>query len=287
MTFDHAGSGRKVTGAGESRRSDDVEVSAVQPVTVLPVPVAGLNLARGDQGALRKPVRRTVATSSPILGVIRRTKADFQNGYIEGYQYNSAGEPQGFVSGLRDGLAELVQGGFINRQAAGQILQGHQWAVQYPTGWDADFNRHADDEEQFEDGRVAGYAFGFDQGYEEALSQYGYARQYAAIPQANIRAALQDNNGKCVYCNVNANADVDHVYPLKWHWKTRGATMGAARSNEANHLNNLVGACANCNRSKGSKLLLNGWNPPAWPAHQWWPFGPLRAQQNNSPPPYW
>ena len=97
---------------------------------------------------------------------------------------------------------------------------------------------------------------------------------HASIPRSlpvNVLAAQNDNGGICVYCNINPIQDIDHVYPLKEHWRRKGATMQVTvRSNEANDLRNLVGACANCNRSKGSKLL-RAWNPPAWAAN-WWPL---------------
>ncbi len=81
---------------------------------------------------------------------------------------------------------------------------------------------------------------------------------------------------------------MDHVEPLKQHWRTRGSAMSLdARSTEANHRRNLVGACATCNRSKGARLLrTNGWWPGAWGA-TWWAFGPLRVTADNTPPPYW
>jgi len=221
--------------------------------------------------------------------VIRRSKLDYKAGYDQGYlQPPGRWDAQGFDSGLLDGLNELVTDGLIDRQAVRQITQNHPRIIQYPTGWDNDFDLYASASEQQQDGMTAGQGMGFDQGYEEALARYGYSRKYSAIPAGNILTAQGDNGGICVYCNNNPIQDIDHVYPLKEHWRRKGATMQqAARSAEANHIRNLVGACANCNRSKGSKLLRNGWNPPAWGGGPWWPYGPPRALQYNNPGPYW
>jgi hypothetical protein len=291
MDQEHASAERKPALAGKPTAAGPDTVQAPTSPVMRPVAVAGLLAAHTDRSQSERrggQVRRTRVANSTVGGVLRRSKADYTQGYDEGYLYNARhGEAQGFLSGFLDGIEELVQARLIVKQVAKDIVRNHPRTIQYPTGWDADFDASLSAFDHREDGRAAGYGFGFDQGYEEALARYGYARKYSAIPPVNTQAATNDNGGICVYCNASAIADIDHVYPLKEHWKARGAIMDQlTRSNEANHLNNLVGACANCNRSKGSKLLRAGWNPPAWGA-LWWPFGPNRAQVHNDPPPYW
>lgn len=218
---------------------------------------------------------------------IRRTMADYKAGYDTGYLQIRGRDPAGYPNGLLDGLEELVDDRVIDANTARAIRTNHPIVIAYPPGWDRHFRPRASDREHGEEGYASGRATGFDQGYEDAIAQYGYARKYSAIPAANVQTAAQDNNGFCVYCNAAAIADIDHIEPLKVHWKDQGAMMSMqARSAEANDLRNLVGACANCNRSKGSKRLWNGWNPPAWTT-TWWPFGPARVVAGNSPPPYW
>jgi hypothetical protein len=212
--------------------------------------------------------------------VIRRSMQDYTNEYDRGYR-------EEFWNGFHDGLDELVQGRVIDRNVVNQIVSGHRYAIQYLHGWDSTYDASANARDHREEGYASGRGAGFDQGYEEALAGYGYARKYSPIPGPNKRVAMGDNGGQCVYCNAAAIADIDHIEPLKVHWQTRGSTMDQSnRSAEANDTLNLVGACANCNRSKGSKRLKVGWNPPGWGA-RWWPFGPQRVANDNSPPPYW
>ena len=126
--------------------------------------------------------------------------------------------------------------------------------------------------------------------FRTAITEYGYKREYSAMNPGDRATALLDNGGICVYCNVAPCADVDHIEPLKVHWERFAHIDKLTRSAHANDLKNLVGTCANCNRSKGSRRLKVGWNPPspAWAgAGTWWPHGPARVTAANSPPPYW
>jgi hypothetical protein len=226
-------------------------------------------------------VRASAGAAGAGLLVIRRSPADYKQEYDRGYR-------EEFWQGFRDGLDELVDEEVIARNVVNQIVQGHHYNIQYLPGWNSTYNARDAAWEHREHGYDSGKGAGFDQGYEEALATYGYTRKYNPIPPQNRQLALQDNGGMCVYCNAAANADVDHIEPLKVHWQTRGSTMGQAqRSAEANDTLNLVGACATCNRSKGSKRLKHGWDPPDWDAMDWWPHGPQRVEDDNSPPPYW
>lgn len=56
-------------------------------------------------------------------------------------------------------------------------------------------------------------------------------------------ARYNDQDGKCAYCNKNLNGvyDADHVHPL-----SRGGS---------NYIENIVCACASCNRSKSDKAV--------------------------------
>lgn len=248
-------------------------------------PLARLRRAPGEMPRYRGS--GIVPTGGGGELVIRRTMADYKAGYDTGYLQIRGRDPAGYPNGLLDGLEELVEDRVIDANSARAIRANHPIVIAYPPGWDRHFRPRASDREHGEEGYASGRATGFDQGYEDAIAQYGYARKYSAIPAANMQTAAQDNNGFCVYCNAAAIADIDHIEPLKVHWKDQGAMMTVqARSAEANDLRNLVGACANCNRSKGSKRLWNGWNPPAWTT-TWWPFGPARVVAGNSPPPYW
>ena len=261
-----------------------------------PVAVVGLTLGgvhgpveqRADEGALTGLRRAHDRFAGPPTGtaglVVRRTLADYTNAYDAAY-------PAKYWEGFRDGLDELVDDGIIQRPLAGQILHQHNMVIQHPPGWDSQFDRADKARYHREFGKAEGEGIGFDQGYDDAVTLYGYTRKYSAMNPVDRQTALLDNGGVCVYCNAAPCADVDHIEPLKVHWQTGGAMLGLAqRSQEANDLRNLVGTCANCNRSKGSRRLKVGWNPPdpAWAgAGTWWPFGPARVIAGNSPPPYW
>jgi hypothetical protein len=263
-----------------------------------PVPVAGLTLdrvrapdeQRADGGAgtaLAGLQRAHDRFAGPPTGgglVVRRTFQDYTDAYDAAY-------PGSFWEGFRDGLDELVDERVIQQGLVRQIENNHNMVIQYPPGWDAEFNVRDRPRYHREFGAAEGVGVGFDQGYDDAITLYGYARKYSAMNPLDRQVALQDNGGMCVYCNAAPCADVDHIEPLKVHWQSGGAMQGLAqRSQEANDLRNLVGTCVNCNRSKGSRRLKIGWNPPdpAWAgAGTWWPFGPARVVAGNSPPPYW
>lgn len=231
-------------------------------------------------------VHRAWAGTSPAarpLVVVRRTRLDYEEGYAKGYTQGD----MAFWEGLESGLDELVDDKVLTRDQAEQAQQTHRLVIRHLPGWDAEFNPRHSGTRHYQLGFDVGAGAGFDHGYEEALATYGYSRKYSAIPGQHINLALQDNNGRCVYCNRTRIGDIDHIEPLKIHWQTKGSTMSQyARSNEVNDLRNLVGACATCNRSKGSKKLISGWQPPAWGPGQWWPFGPPRVAGFNRPPPY-
>jgi hypothetical protein len=227
---------------------------------------------------------QALASPSGTGRVFQLKREDYVNGYCAGYR-------EGFRKGLLDGLKELVGAKVLDLYAAQNIRQhySNDQAIQleFVQNYREDYEPEASSEEHYEAGNLVGYGAGFDRGYELALSEYGYDRQYSAIPGGNKSVAWQDNNGTCVYCNAHPIEDVDHIESLKNHWSSRGATMDKqTRSDEANHTNNLVGSCAACNRSKGSKKLGNEWWPAAW-NNNWWPFGPNRVVNGNSPPPYW
>jgi len=146
-----------------------------------PIPEAGLIVGSTDHDQAHPPgggrVSRTLLPRPTIEGVIRRSKLDYKAGYDQGYlQPPGRWDAQGFDSGLLDGLNELVTDGLIDRQAVRQITQNHPRIIQYPTGWDNDFDLYASASEQQQDGMTAGQGMGFDQGYEEALARYGYSR---------------------------------------------------------------------------------------------------------------
>ncbi|UJP39734.1 eCIS core domain-containing protein [Cellulomonas palmilytica] len=220
-------------------------------------------------------------------GPLRRTRAGYKKAYDEAF-FDSDGPGRGYWEGFRDGLDELVAEKVLQRNQVAGIVGTHaRGAIVYPAGWDREFHLHDDDETHEEEGQSAGWGCGYDIGFEDARTRYGYARHYQPIPDPDRQLALQDNHGRCVYCDARACADVDHVVPLKVHWMLGGASTDlATRSSQANAMSNLVGACATCNRSKGSKQLRRGWDPPAWGNGQWWPFGPARVTATNSPPPY-
>ena len=242
-----------------------------------PVPVPGLAIGVQADSPLV-----VLQRAHPRL-VVRRTFQDYEDAFVEAF-------PDGFETGLRTGLKELVVGKIIDQQMAAGILHSHRPLTLRPDGWKAHFPKgERDPVIHAEEGQIAGSGMGEDQGYDDAVTLFGYSRKYGAMKKADRDDALLDNNGVCVYCNAAPCADVDHIHPLKVHWQTKGAQMDdLSRSAEANHPNNLVGTCANCNRSKGSRILKVGWTPPhpAWGA-AWWPFGPARVAAKNSPPPYW
>lgn len=208
-------------------------------------------------------------------------KSAYKNGYCVGYK-------QGYQKGLKDGLNELEDNDDIDKKQGQEIYENEtsKIEVQPSSDWNSYFDARLSVNGNEQNGEFKGRGKGFDDGYEKAVSAYGYSRKYNSIPSNNRRTAELDNKGKCVYCNTAAIKDVDHIYPLKHHWSERGAMQDqTTRSAEANHLLNLVGSCASCNRSKGAKKLNDGWLPPAW--NRWWPFGPDRVKSKNSPPPYW
>lgn len=68
----------------------------------------------------------------------------------------------------------------------------------------------------------------------------GYRRR--ALPHYLRREIVERDGERCVYCgNVDGPFDIDHIFPV-----VRGGSDAA---------NNLVVACAPCNRSKGDKTL--------------------------------
>jgi hypothetical protein len=237
-----------------------------------PVPVRGLTV--GDPpGRLQ---RRTVPTAG---GVIRRTRADFKRGYDKRYR-------EGYLKSFWTGLEELVQDGAITQQTADDLYEAAEDIdIAYAANWDESYSgtegRHAD----YDDGKDVGYGAGFDQGYGDALKK-GYARDYSSIPGPLKSQVMLENGGLCAYCGAQPSADVDHIRSLKWHWQVRGAIRDKiTRSAEVNHVSNLVGACAACNRSKGAKRLLTQWVPPGWNNGTVWPVGPARL--GAALPPDW
>jgi hypothetical protein len=224
-----------------------------------------------------------IITGKTTANVIQRNPklVAYDRGYAEGFE-------EGFEEGLNDGLKELVKDKIISRDSAQLTLARHRIILEFPPGYRDDFDESLGRTDNKDAGAAMGRGRGFDSGYETALRDYGYSRKYQVIPNANKLTALGDNGGTCVYCNLSPSADVDHIEPLKIHWRTRGSTMElTARSDEANDTRNLVGACATCNRSKGAKKLGPGWWPPGWAPHTWWPYGPVRVAALNNPPPYW
>lgn len=220
-------------------------------------------------------------------GPVRRAFADFKRAYEEAF-FDDGGRYRGYPSGFRDGLDELVAEKVLQQDQVTAIVTGHvRGPVVHPPGWTEGYSAEDDRRTHVEEGRQSGWGAGYDIGFEDARTRYGYSRHYRAIPAQHVALALKDNNRTCVYCNAAPCADVDHVVPLRVHWTLRGARLDlATRSDEANAESNLVGACATCNRSKGAKQLRRGWDPPAWQGGQWWPFGPDRVRAANSPPPY-
>lgn len=70
------------------------------------------------------------------------------------------------------------------------------------------------------------------------------------ITSASVRDVLREANGMCAWCSaVNVKITVDHVIPI-----ARGGT---------NERGNLVGACLDCNVSRG-KRLPSEWVPRYW-----------------------
>lgn len=267
-----------------TRAAVDAE-EAVRATGRRPVQVApdGAPAARaGVLGPANLVGLQRAAGNGAVNGLVaQRTMADYTRGYNDGYE-------ESFYTGLSDGLTELVEDGVITKVSARDIPGTHRFAVQYPAGWATYFEPRANALDHVQEGWSAGAGAGFDQGYEEAIAGYGYSRKYQAIPALNKQLAMADNGGTCVYCDQAPTADVDHIEPLKEHWRAKGATMDViTRSVEASAMNNLVGACAACNRSKGAKKLVSGWAPPRWPPGVWWPFGPPRVKAQNRPPPYW
>jgi hypothetical protein len=209
-----------------------------------------------------------------------------QKAYLRGY---NKGYVEGFPEGLEAGLDELVDNEVLLRSQANLIYESvtSHIVINKRSGWNASFMIIEDIETNYEEGESTGRGFGYDDGYEKAITQYGYSRKYQAIPGPNKITASQDNNGICVYCNNAAIEDIDHIQPLKYHWLEKGAMQDLqTRSDEANDTRNLVGSCATCNRSKGAKRLNIEWWPASW-GGTWWPYGPVRVTAANSPPPYW
>jgi RHS repeat-associated protein len=81
--------------------------------------------------------------------------------------------------------------------------------------------------------------------------------------------ALKENGGMCVYCDVKSANAGDHVKSLQSYADdiNTGRNQMSNAIQEANSKTNIVGACASCNSSKGSKDLSatpgqNKWVPP-------------------------
>ena len=218
--------------------------------------------------------------SIQFAGTIQRTTIQQRGWYLNSF---ATGYNAGWLSGVTDGIDELINAGIINQVNRITVINQANGARQAIGIITVPNMPWYDDEYVCRDnGRVAGNGLGFDRGYAYSITRYGYARQYNAIPNGNRTTALNDNGGTCVYCNLRATADVDHVIPLKEHWRRIGSGQGrTARSTHANDVDNLVGSCATCNRAKGARIIYAGWSPPAWNGTNWWPYGPTRASNVN------
>jgi len=99
--------------------------------------------------------------------------------------------------------------------------------------------------------------------------------QYGRVP-GSVRSNVLDDSPVCAYCGKNPATQVDHVDSLKNDWVAGGWLDDyATRTQRVNSADNLVGACATCNPSKGALPLGEGpgqWWPPGWPSGVWWPF---------------
>ncbi len=235
-----------------------------------------------QQAAPALATARPTLQRAPATALIQRSgkKAAYVQGYRDGYH-------EGFNKGLWDGLKELVGANILDKTTANSIYTTYHVVVDFVPGYNSDYDGTLTKKDNYDSGALVGRGAGLDRGYETALSEFGYDRQYAAIPSGNKQVAAQDNGGTCVYCNAAPIADIDHIEPLKLHWAAKGSTQDkTTRSAEANDTKNLVGSCAACNRSKGAKKLGTGWWPSAW-GGSWWPFGPTRVKAHNQPPPYW
>lgn len=100
--------------------------------------------------------------------------------------------------------------------------------------------------------------------------------QYGRLTAAE-RAAAIERGSTCLYCGTAPSTTVDHVTSLKQDWLSGGWLDDfVTRTNRANSLENLAGACLPCNAAKQARDIgagLGQWWPSGWPRFVWWPFG--------------
>lgn len=100
--------------------------------------------------------------------------------------------------------------------------------------------------------------------------------QYGRVGTAD-RAAAIEKSPTCPYCGQSPSSQVDHITSMKQDWTSGGwADDAATRTARVNDPDNLIGACASCNASKGAREIGEGagqWWPSRWPSGVWWPFG--------------
>lgn len=89
------------------------------------------------------------------------------------------------------------------------------------------------------------------------------ASRAEALAKANDK-----NNGKCFYCGINKAAQGDHVKSLKSFADdvNAGKISRADAIKQASAPENIVGACLQCNTSKGAKQLSVTDGPGKWVA---------------------
>jgi hypothetical protein len=104
-----------------------------------------------------------------------------------------------------------------------------------------------------------------------------YARNYYGRPSATVRETAIEKSPTCPYCARKPSKQLEHIYAQRRDWGEGGWLDDyVTRTERINNPDNLTGACATCNPSKGAKPLGEGpgeWWPPAWPPGEWWPYG--------------
>ena len=100
--------------------------------------------------------------------------------------------------------------------------------------------------------------------------------QYGRVSSVE-RAAALDKSPICPYCGRSPSTQVDHITALRQDWQSGGwSDTYAARTARVSSSDNLIGACAPCNASKGARQIGESqgqWWPPGWQVGEWWPYG--------------